>query len=124
MALITGYTGIIIVKRASFCQCGIIDLPEPKAYLEIAERIPNGSNEDSKQLRKHKGEVFRLAVMLRENDMFELPESIKTPLQTFADIIINDLPDKAIFKEMGLNSISVENVLSQIIKSFELDGKR
>jgi hypothetical protein len=95
-----------------------------KAYLEIAERIANGSKEDNKQLRKHKGDVFRLAVMLRENDVFELPESIKTHLQTFADVITNDLPDKAIFKEMGLNSISVENVLNQIIKSFELDGKR
>jgi hypothetical protein len=95
-----------------------------KAYLEIAERIAHGSKEDSKQLRKHKGDVFRLAVMLRENDVFELPQSIKKHLQNFADTITNDLPGKAIFKEMGLNSISVENVLHQIIKSFELDGKR
>jgi hypothetical protein len=94
-----------------------------KAYLEIVERIANGSKEESKQLRKHKGDVFRLAVMLRENDVFELPESIKTHLQTFADTIAADLPAKAIFKEMGLNSITVENVLKQIISSFQLDGK-
>lgn len=94
-----------------------------KAYLEIAERIANGSNEDSKQLRKHKGDVFRLAVMLTENDIFELPEGIKRHLQKFTDDITDDLPDKAIFKEMGQSNIPVENVLIQIQKSFQLNGK-
>ncbi len=94
-----------------------------KAYLEIAERIANGSKEDVKQLRKHKGDVFRLAVMLAANDVFDLPESIKIHLQTFADMIASDLPDKAIFKEMGLGNVAVENVLNQILKSFQLNGK-
>jgi len=92
-----------------------------KAYLEIMQRIANGSKEDVKQLRKHKGDVFRLAVMLTANNKFELPESIKSHLQAFIEAIAEELPDKAIFKEMGLNNVSVENVLSQIIKSFELD---
>ncbi|MBI3520520.1 MAG: hypothetical protein HY062_14375 [Bacteroidetes bacterium] len=91
-----------------------------KAYLEIAERIANGSKEDSKQLRKHKGDVFRLAVMLAENDVFELPESIKEQLQGFVNAIAGDLPDKAIFKEMGFGAIEPEKVLEQIKKSFLL----
>ncbi len=48
-----------------------------KAYLEIAERLAKGSTEDSKHLRKHKGDVFRLAVLLAENDTYELPKSIQ-----------------------------------------------
>ena len=92
-----------------------------KAYLEIAERIINGSKEDAKQLRKHKGDIFRLAVMLTGNDVFKLPESLKAHLQTFVDVIAEELPDKAIFKEMGLISISAEDVLKQLIKSFELN---
>ncbi len=76
-----------------------------KAYLEIAERIVNGSKEDEKQLRKHKADVFRLAVMLVPDETFKLPESIQEHLITFAKAIAADLPDKAIFKEMGLGSI-------------------
>ena len=94
-----------------------------KAYLEIAERIAQGSKEDSKQLRKHKGDVFRLAVMLTENDVFELPENIKVQMQAFANEIAGDLPDKVIFKSMGLGNIAPENVFVQILKSFQLDGK-
>lgn len=92
-----------------------------KAYLEIAERIANGSKEETKKLSKHKGDVFRLAVMLTANDVFELPESIKADLQTFINTVAGELPDKAIFKAMGLSAISVENVLKQIIKSFQLN---
>ena len=92
-----------------------------KAYLEIAERIANGSKEETKNLRKHKGDVFRLAIMLGANDEFELPESIKADLQSFIDNIAGELPDKAIFKEMELSAVSVENVLKQIIKSFQLN---
>jgi len=94
-----------------------------KAYLEIADRIAYGSTEDSKQLRKHKGDIFRLAVTLTESDLFELPESIKAHLQSFADTISGDLPGKELFKELGLNGTAPENVLSQILKSFQLNGK-
>lgn len=94
-----------------------------RAYHEIAERIAQGSKEDSKQLRKHKGDVFRLAVMLTENDMFELPENIKTQMQSFADTISDDLPGKELFKTMGLDTIDPQNVFNQILKSFQLDGK-
>ncbi|MCF8372099.1 MAG: hypothetical protein K9H64_10785 [Bacteroidales bacterium] len=91
-----------------------------KAYLDIAGRIAKGENEDKKKLRKHKGDVFRLAVMLAANDWFELPQSIKTDLQVFVDAIVADLPGKELFKGMGLGNISVENVLNQIIKNFKL----
>lgn len=94
-----------------------------KAWLEITGRIAKGSKEDPKQLRKHKADVFRLAVTLAEKDVFELPGSIKKHLQAFTDAITGDLPDKAIFKEMGLNNMQVENVFEQILKSFGLNKK-
>ena len=96
-----------------------------KACLEIEERIKVGSKEDKNQLKKHRNDVFRLAVMLTGNDVFDLPAVIKSDLQNFADKIAGNLPDKAIFKEMGLGMLKPENVFHQIIKSFQLyEGKR
>ena len=91
-----------------------------KAFLEISDRIAKGSTEDTKQLRKHKADVFRLAVTLAEADNFDLPEKIKQQLQTFVNNIAGNLPDKAIFKEMGLENIEVEKVFHQLIKNFNL----
>lgn len=91
-----------------------------KAYLEIADRIAQGRNEDSKHLRKHKADVFRLAVLLPADGVFDLPESIKKQFQEFIDIISRDLPDKAVFKEMGLGDIDADAVFEQLIRTFQL----
>jgi hypothetical protein len=91
-----------------------------KAYLDISERISNGSNEDLKQTNKHKGDVFRLAVMLTQNDSFTLPKTIQTDMQAFANAISFNLPDKAIYKEMGLGNTNVEMVFDLLIRVFNL----
>jgi len=91
-----------------------------KAFLEIKERIEKGSKEDAKQLRKHKADVFRLTVMLTQDSEFELPASIQVHINQFAALTPTDLPDKAIFKEMGLNNINPSNVFEQFKKSFKV----
>jgi len=91
-----------------------------KAFLEINERIEKGSKEDAKQLRKHKADVFRLTVMLTQDSEFELPASIQVHINQFAALTATDLPDKAIFKEMGLNNINPSNVFEQFKKSFKV----
>jgi len=91
-----------------------------KAYLEIAERIAQGKNEDSKNLRKHKADVFRLALMLTADNVFDLPESIKADLQAFADTVANDLPDKAIFNKMGIGNVDANAIFKQLLQNFNL----
>ncbi len=92
-----------------------------KAYLDIAKRIAAGEKEDSKHLRKHKGDVFRLAIMLAETDLYEIPDTIKADMQDFVNVIKDELPDKQIFKTMGLGNINVDNVYTQLKKSFSLN---
>ncbi len=92
-----------------------------KAFLEISERIKNGSKEDDKHLRKHKNDVFRLAALLRPDDIFELPNSIKSDLSLFAESIKDDLPEKELFREMG--NLEPEKVFHRILNSFGLDGE-
>jgi len=94
-----------------------------KAYLDIVERIDKGGKEDKKKLLKHKGDVFRLGVMLAQSDLFSLPEKMKAEIQVFVDRISENLPGNEIFKEMGLNAITARKVLNQIIKSFQLNGE-
>lgn len=92
-----------------------------KAYLEITERIKKGSKEDSKLLRKHKGDIFRLGAMLPEGDQFELPGSIKNDMTNFIKDITEELPGKELFRNMGIGRVSPERVLDQLIKVFSLE---
>jgi hypothetical protein len=90
------------------------------AFLEIKERIENGSREDSKQLKKHKADIFRLAVLLSPDAEFILPMAIQDNFNQFVEKIREDLPDKAIFKEMGLGRIDANRVFEQLKKSFKV----
>jgi hypothetical protein len=92
-----------------------------KAFLEIKERIEKGSKEDAKQLRKHKADVFRLTVMFTPESIFELPETIQDHVNQFAALVSQELPDKAIFKEMGIANVDPYNVFEQFKKSFRVN---
>lgn len=92
-----------------------------KAFLEIAGRIANGSTEDKKQLKKHKADVFRMAVMMKQDEVHELPEAIKDCLNAFMKIAAEELPDKAIFKEMGAGNIAVKDIYDRLITAFQLN---
>ena len=92
-----------------------------KAFLEINERIEKGSKEDAKQLRKHKADVFRLTVMFTPESIFELPETIQDHVNQFAALASRELPDKAIFKEMGIANVAPNNVFEQFKKSFRVN---
>jgi hypothetical protein len=93
-----------------------------KAFLEIRERIDTGSKEDVKQLKKHKADIFRLTVMLTPESEFLLPESIQGDVNQFAVLVAAILPDKAIFREMGLSNIDPNNVFEQFKKSFQVSS--
>ena len=92
-----------------------------KAFLEIKERIENGSKEDAKQLKKHKADVFRLTVMLTTESEFDLPETLQHHINKFAELTAIELPDKAIFREMGLGNVEPNNVFEQFKKSFKVN---
>jgi hypothetical protein len=90
------------------------------AFLEIKERIDNGSKEDSKQLKKHKADIFRLGVFLTPITEFILPLAIQKNMNQFVEAIKSEIPDKAIYKEMGLANIDTNRVYEQLKKSFRV----
>jgi len=94
-----------------------------KAFLDMSIRKADGEKIDEKNIRKHKTDVFRMAIMLTAENVFELPVSIKTDLQNFANRIQGELPGKAMYEEMGLDNIASEKVFQQLLKNFQLDGE-
>ncbi len=89
----------------------------------MTERKVKGQQIDEKHIRKHKNDLFRMTAMLAPGNVFELPDTIKADMQTFADAVRNILPDKAIFKEMGMVNMDIETLFSQFLKNFNLTIK-
>lgn len=92
-----------------------------RAFNDMTSRKGQGESIDSKKIKKHKSDIFRLAVTLPPDEVFELPQTLKTDLQNFTIAIAGNLPGKELFRTMGLGNVQAENVFMQIIKSFQLN---
>ncbi len=94
-----------------------------KAFLDMTDQKEKGKKVDSKNIRKHKTDVFRMATMLTSEEVFELPDSIKADMQNFANVVKNELPDKRMFKDLGLPQIDVDALFKQFLSNFKLEKK-
>ena len=91
-----------------------------KSFLDMHARKEKGEKVDERQIKKHKADVFRLVLFLTPEAVFSLPDSIKTDLQLFVNNVQNNLPDPAIFKEMGAGNIDSIALFNQLVKNFDL----
>lgn len=91
-----------------------------KAYLDISARIAQGVAEDSKHLKKHKNDVFKLAMLFTGEEQFDLVEPIKSMLIEFLKMVKDDLPTTDMFKAMGMKGATGTQAFNVIKKVFNL----
>lgn len=92
-----------------------------KAFIDITKRIAQGVNEDSKNLKKHRNDAFKMTLLLTGQEEFPLPASIRTMLIDFLKLIKYDLPTAEVFAKMGLKGAKSEEILSTILKVFVIN---
>lgn len=91
-----------------------------KAFLDITERIVQGVKEDSKHLKKHKNDIFKLTMLFTGEEHFELPHSIKEVLISFLKLTKEDLPTADVYKAMGMKGATSEQALEVIQSVFNI----
>jgi hypothetical protein len=90
------------------------------AYLDNKRRKDEGQVVRQEDITKHKYDVFRMAFMLKPDNIFELPSIIKADLQHFVDVVKDDLPSSEIFKFNRFDTKDMYAMYQQLIKSFNL----
>lgn len=111
----------IVEKNIRLANLEALICLKAQAFLEISERIATGEKGDAKHMKKHKNDVFKLAAMLPGNSEFDLPQGMKEHLNIFVRNVKEQLPEKVIFKDMGISGLDAAIVLNQIEKSFKLN---
>lgn len=93
-----------------------------KAFLDLSQQKEKGIRIDSKTIKKHRSDVFRLAATLSGEAQIILPENIKKDMIAFMTIMEKDPPQtKDMLKAMGISMISTDQLIDQLKYSFELD---
>lgn len=74
-----------------------------KAFLDLQERKNGGENIDTKQIKKHRSDVFRLAEGIVEGDKILLTDHPKKDMETFLEAMKSDPSLSASYKGLRLN---------------------
>ena len=76
-----------------------------KAWLDLNERKDNGDQVDSKNILKHKRDVFRLSQLISEEDKVVLPDDIRIDMENF---IAQMSDEDIVLKDIGVSGTKAE----------------
>ena len=82
-----------------------------KAWLDLTERNRNGEHVDSKNIRKHKNDVFRLSILLTSDIRVMLSAAIRSDLEKFFSAMEAETID---LKAFGIRSQSQQEILQKL----------
>lgn len=112
--------GTIIIDDIRVLKPEFLLVFKAKAFLDLNERKNNGENVNSKDVKKHRLDVFRLYQLLVPEQKVKLSDEIKTDLELFVEAMKDDLPEIASF---GIKEKTAEEVLHIISDIYEIEGK-
>ena len=91
-----------------------------KAFNDLSGRKAKGESIDSKNILKHKNDIFRLVTMLGEADNYSLPIDVFLDLAIFCEDVCSSLPNKDFFKSVGLQGVKPEDVFDRLCSTFNI----
>lgn len=99
--------GRIKMDGVTILDAGYLIPFKAKAWLDLTDRKSAGENVDSKNIRKHKNDIFRLSALLGPNVRINVTSEIYKDIQTFLQVMRQENVDT---KQLGLTR-SKETIL-------------
>lgn len=91
-----------------------------KAYLEMNAIKAAGGSADTRHIKKHRNDVFRMvAAVPMAAGTFDIPIAIYEEIQKFCEMVANDMPDQNLIKDMGLRRGSPQQLFDRLKSMFE-----
>ena len=88
-----------------------------KAWIDLSDRKASGETVDSKNIRKHKNDVFRLTELIDQNQdkLNDMSEAVRDDMQTFFERMETEEVD---LKQLGIRGKTKESILNQLRKIY------
>jgi hypothetical protein len=84
-----------------------------KAWLDLSNRKAAGEAVDSKQIKKHRNDVFRVFVLLSPEQRVDVADGVKNDMQKFIDAMPNE--QGLDINNLGINNSSLDDVLQNLM---------
>ena len=83
-----------------------------KAWLDMKERLDRNEHVDSKNVKKHKNDIFRLLANVDPSVKVEVDEEIEKDIRLFVERINQDRPD---LKNLGIKEPGFEEMIEMLV---------
>lgn len=79
-----------------------------KAWLDLTDRKNTGQSIDSKDIKKHRNDVFRIVPLINVAEKIETPKAISADIDAF----LNKMPSETIdLKNLGSKRRTLESII-------------
>jgi hypothetical protein len=89
-----------------------------RAWLDLNNRKQQGEVIDSRNIRKHRNDVFRLYRIAEPGNRVSLPANIAKDLRLFFNLISDEAID---LESLGLGSTTSESIIAELERMYGLD---
>ena len=96
--------GKVVVNGLSVLRPEILILFKAKAYLDLRTRKENGDHVDSRDIKKHKNDILRIASEFLLEKIGALPETVHTDLKEFIASLEEEPFDANLLQSYGLGN--------------------
>ena len=103
--------GKSIVEGYSVLEIEYVMLFKIRAWLDLTNRVENGEKIDSKTIKKHKNDIFKLLINVLPSSRVEVVYEINADINRFLEKIMDDKPD---LKNLGIRTVSFEELVQRI----------
>jgi hypothetical protein len=104
--------GKIIIDGVTILRAEYLIPFKAKAWLDLSERKKSGEQVDSKNIRKHKNDVFRLTDLLNPEDRIPTPDAVLQDIREFVARMQDEVVD---LKQLGIVGHSKGDILAELI---------
>lgn len=109
--------GKTIVDGYSVLSIEYILLFKMKAWLDLLERKENSEHIDSRDINKHKNDIFRLVINISPSRKVSVSDEIQNDIITFLKKITEEKID---LKNLGIRAVSIKEILDRIKKTYDI----
>ncbi len=106
--------GKVVVHEFSVLRPEYLLLFKAKAFLDLSARKAKGEHVDSRDIKKHKNDILRIAMEFVLEKTEALPENVHTDMKEFIEKLEEEPFDKNLLKDYGLSNGDVVGRLQQL----------
>lgn len=103
--------GKSVVDGYSVLELEYIMLFKIRAWLDLTQRVKAGEQIDSRTVKKHKNDIFRLLINVSPLSRIEIEDEINVDINRFLEKIMDDQPD---LNNIGIRGATFEELIDRI----------